>query len=200
MKYPEQRPPTTLPDWPAVGQACSFRDFMHAMQPGRAAYRRQLEFPPRSPQAVEPPVSPRAATPAATPDAYPHGSGDGSCRPTARPTGPPTPSSSRPQAHASVIVKVHRHTWNVPMPRPHEPHLLLARPDDLLTVPEGGLQRESIGHGRQDLGNGHRRVGAEERHPAGRLIQQHHTDQPAGRTPRRQEGLVLLDRRPRRRA
>src|SRR5512143_1308966 len=36
--------------------------------------------------------------------------------------------------------------------RPHEPHLLLARPDDLLAIAEGRLQGEPVGHRRADLG------------------------------------------------
>ena len=65
---------------------------------------------------------------------------------------------------------------------PEQPVLiLLARPDDLLAVSEGGLQRKPICYGRQDLGDGGRRVGAEECTPPRRLVYQHHPDCPAGR-------------------
>ena len=33
---------------------------------------------------------------------------------------------------------------------PHEPHLLLAGPDDLLAIAEGDLQREPVGDRRED--------------------------------------------------
>src|SRR5262249_30058914 len=75
---------------------------------------------------------------------------------------------------------------------PHEPHLLLAGPDDLLAISERGLQRESIGDRREHLGHGRIRVGAEEGRPSVRLVHQHDTDEAAGRPPGRQERLVPL--------
>ncbi len=62
----------------------------------------------------------------------------------------------------------------------------------------------AIGHHPQDVDHARRGVGAEKRHPAGRLPHQHHADHAARRTPRRQERLdrlgdplpVLHDTRP----
>src|SRR6516162_6140554 len=75
---------------------------------------------------------------------------------------------------------------------PHEAHLLLAGPDDLLAIAERGLQREPIGDRCEDLGHARIRVGAEEGHPAVRLVHQHDTNQTAGWSPGRQERLVSL--------
>src|SRR6516165_5741929 len=75
---------------------------------------------------------------------------------------------------------------------PHEAHLLLAGPDNLLAIAERGLQRESIGDRRKDLGHACIWVGAEEGHPPLRLVHQHHANQTAGRPPGRQERLVSL--------
>ena len=74
--------------------------------------------------------------------------------------------------------------------RPHEPHLLLARPDDLFTVAKTDLQAEPIRHRTQDVGDRGQRVGAEERPSPHRLVHQDDPDHATGRPPGRQERLV----------
>src|SRR5262245_49382656 len=111
------------------------------MRPSRAAFRRSPEFPPRSPPGVEPHKSPRRAIRGATPAACPRGSGGATPCPTASRAvhqllvlaapGPCLGHRERPQADVER-----------PDVRPDEPHLLLARPDDLLALAEGDLQAE----------------------------------------------------------
>jgi hypothetical protein len=60
--------------------------------------------------------------------------------------------------------------WNAPMLAHTNRTLLLARPPDLVAVAEGDLQAEAVGDRLQDVRHARRRVGAEVRPPARRLI------------------------------
>src|SRR5262249_32795430 len=74
-------------------------------------------------------------------------------------------------------------------------HLLLPSTPDLLDVLVRLFQGTAVGHRLQDLLRRRLRVGAEERHPAVLLLNQHHTDHAARRPPRSQEGLDRLSHR-----
>src|SRR5579875_241901 len=96
----------------------------------------------------------------------------------------------RPQLHQRMHpgVDVER-----PHVGPDVPQLLLAPTLDLLEIVEVLLDAEAIRRQTQDLRHRHRRLGAEQGQPAMLLAHQHHPDEAANGTPRRQERFDTLD-------
>jgi hypothetical protein len=161
---------------------CTFHNFLYVMRPGRAVVRRPPRFLRRSCPAGEPHGFLPPRLPVATHDVCPRGSDDATRRPTATPR-PCLRQRERPQTPVKR-----------PDARRPSTHLLLTRTDDVFQVAKRDLHTKPPSDRLKVVRQGRRRVGAEERHPTIRIVDQDDPGGSAGRSPRGHERLEPLDR------